>query len=202
MINNLEEQIADNNRLIEENKEHLSNLRADIAKHKEAISGLEQDLAKHNKALLGIHDEFGTTDSQVKEYIELNFRLESELQALRHESAIKALLDEEPCFWDAIQARLRRKIDVLDDGMTNLGSYIEPQEFAEKIKKIHADPKNYSPVFQKLNEAKAIYEDLQREACSRVASHKPVPLESKSSRIRAVDNFLTDPAIASIWNQQ
>jgi len=202
MINILEEQIADNNRLIEENKDHLSNLRADIAKHKEAISGLEQDLAKHNKALLGIHDEFGKTDSQVKEYIELNFRLESELQTLRHESAIKALLDEEPSFWDAIQARLTRKIDELDDGMTNLGSYIEPREFAEKIKEIHADPKNYSPVFQKLNEAKVIYEDLQREACLRVVSHKPVPLESKSSRIKTVDNFLTDPVVASIWNQQ
>ena len=75
MINILEGQIADNNRLIEENKEHLSNLRADIAKHKEAISGLEQDLAKHNKALLGIHDEFGKTDSKVKECIEINFRL-------------------------------------------------------------------------------------------------------------------------------
>ena len=76
MINILEEQIADNNRLIEENKDHLSNLRADIAKHKEVISGLEQDLAKHNKALFGIHDEFSTTDSQIKEYIELNFRLD------------------------------------------------------------------------------------------------------------------------------
>jgi chromosome segregation ATPase len=202
MINILEEQIADNNRLIEENKEHLSNLRADIAKHKEAISGLEQDLAKHNKSLLGIHDEFGKTNSQVKEYIELNFRLESELQTLRHESAIKALLDEEPCFWDAIQARLVRKIDELDDGMTNLGSYIEPQDFSEKIKKILADPKNFSLVSQKVNTAKSTYESLQREACSSVASHKPVPLENKSSRIRTVDNFLTDPVIASIWNQQ
>ena len=86
--------------------------------------------------------------------------------------------------------------------MTNLGSYIEPREFAEKIKEIHADPKNYTPVYQKLNEAKVIYEGLQREACSIVVSHKPVPLESKSSLIRTVDNFLTDPVIASIWNQQ
>ena len=56
MINILEEQIADNNRLIEENKEHLSNLRADIAKHKEAISGLEQEIATHNGAVILNHD--------------------------------------------------------------------------------------------------------------------------------------------------
>lgn len=202
MINILEEQISDNNRLIEENKEHLSNLKADIAKYKEVISGLEQDIAKHNKALFGIHDEFGQTDSKIKEYIELNFRLESELQTLRHESAIKALLDEEPSFWEAVQARLIRKIDELDDGMTNLGSYMEPRDFAEKIREIHADPRNLTPVYQKLNEAKVIYEGLQKEACSRVVSHKPVPLESKSSRLRTLDNLLTDPVIASMWNQQ
>ena len=202
MIEQKEKQIAENNRSIEENKTYLFSLRVDIAKHKEAISGLEQEIAKHNGAVILNHDNFLKTDKKIKEFIELNYELESELQTLRHESAIKALLDEEPSFWDAIQARLTRKIDELDDGMTNLGSYIEPREFAEKIKEIHADPKNYSPVFQKLNEAKVIYEDLQREACSRVVSHKPVPLESKSSRIRTVDNFLTDPVIASIWNQQ
>jgi len=202
MITILEEQIADNNRLIEENKDHLSNLRADIAKHKEAISGLEKDLAKHNKALLGIHDEFGKTDSQVKEYIELNFILESELQTLRHEAAIKALLDEEPSFWDAIQARLTRKIDKLDDGMTNLGSYIEPREFAEKIKELHKDPKNLSPTSQKVNNAKAVFEGLQKEACFQVVLQKPVPLESKTSRLQTLDTLLTDPVISPLWNKQ
>ena len=202
MIEQKEKQIAENNRSIEENKTYLSSLRVDIAKHKEAISGLEQDLAKHNKALLGIHDEFGKTDSQVKEYIELNFRLESELQTLRHESAIKALLDEEPSFWDAIQARLTRKIDELDDGMTNLGSYIEPREFAEKIKELHKDPKNLSPSFQKVNNAKAVFESLQKEACSQVVLQKPVPLESKTSRLQTLDALLTDPVISPLWNKQ
>ena len=202
MIEQKEKQIAENNRSIEENKTYLFSLRVDIAKHKEAISGLEQDLAKHNKALLGIHDEFGKTDSQVKEYIELNFRLESELQTLRHESAIKALLDEEPSFWDAIQARLTRKIDELDDGMANLGSYIEPREFAEKIKELHKDPKNLSPSFQKVNNAKAVFESLQKEACSQVVLQKPVPLESKTSRLQTLDTLLTDPVISPLWNKQ
>ena len=202
MIDKLEKQISDNNRSIEENKTHLSSLRTEIAKHKEAIAGLEKEIAKHNGALFSNNDEYSKTDRKIKSFIDLNYKLESELQTLRHNAAVQSLLDNEPDFWDAIQARLTRTINELDDGMTNLGSYIEPREFAEKIKEIHADPKNYTPVYQKLNEAKVIYEGLQREACLRVVSHKPVPLESKSSRLRTLDNFLTDPVIASMWNQQ
>ena len=141
MIEQKEKQIAENNRSIEENKTYLSSLRVDIAKHKEAISGLEKEIANHNGAVILNHDNFLKTDKKIKEFIDLNYELESELQTLRHEAAVKSLLDDEPDFWDAIQARLTRKINELDDGMTNLGSYIEPREFAEKIKELHQDPK-------------------------------------------------------------
>ena len=202
MIEQKEKQIAENNRSIEENKTYLSSLRVDIAKHKEAISGLEKEIANHNGAVILNHDNFLKTDKKIKEFIELNYELESELQTLRHEAAVKSLLDDEPDFWDAIQARLTRKINELDDGMTNLGSYIEPREFAEKIKELHKDPKNLSPSFQKVNNAKAVFEGLQKEACSQVFLQKPVPLESKTSRLQTLDTLLTDPVISPLWNKQ
>jgi len=201
MIKEKEKQIAENNRSIEENKTYLSSLRVDIAKHKEAISGLEQEIAKHNAAVILNHDNFLKTDKKIKEFVDLNHELESELQTLRHEAAVKSLLDE-PHFWDAIQARLIRKINELDDGMTNLGSYIEPREFAEKIKELHKDPKNLPPSFQKVNNAKAVFESLQKEACSQVILQKPIPLESKTSRLQTLDTLLIDPVISPLWNKQ
>ena len=202
MIDKLEKQISDNNRSIEENKTHLSTLRAEIAKHKEAIAGLEQEIAKHNGALFSNNDEYSKTDRKIKSFIDLNYKLESELQTLRHNAAVQSLLDNEPDFWDAIQARLTRKINELDDGMTNLGSYIEPREFAEKIKDFYSDPRNLTPVFQKVNQAKIVFEKLQREACEKVVLHKPIPLESKTSRLNALDTLLTDPVVSPLWNKQ
>ena len=202
MIDKLEKQISDNNRSIEENKTHLSTLRVDIAKHKEAISGLEQEIAKHNGAVILNHDNFLKTDKKIKSFIDLDYKLESELQTLRHNAAVQGLLDNEPDFWDAIQARLSRKINELDDGMTNLGSYIEPREFAEKIKDFYSDPRNLTPVFQKVNQAKIVFEKLQREACEKVVLHKPIPLESKTSRLNALDTLLTDLVISPLWNKQ
>lgn len=198
----LEEQIANNHRLIEEHKEHLAALRSEITKHKEAITELEGKLEQHNKAVFSKHEEHLNIDAKIKEFIGLNYKLESELQTLRHETAVKALLDEEPTFWDAIQARLIRKISDLDDGMTNLSSYIEPRDFAEEIRNIHGDIRNLTPAYQKLHTAKTAYESLQKEACSQVVLQKTVPLESKSLRIEALDRLLIDPVIAPLWNKQ
>ena len=202
MIDKLEKQISDNNRSIEENKTHLSTLRAEIANYKEAIAGLEKEIAKHNGALFSNNDEYSKTDRKIKSFIDLNYKLESELQTLRHNAAVQSLLDNEPDFWDAIQARLTRKINELDDGMTNLGSYIEPREFAEKIKELHKDPKNLPPSFQKVNNAKAVFESLQKEARSQVILQKPIPWESKTSRLQTLDTLLTDPVISPLWNKQ
>ena len=203
MINmeDLEAAIKSNKELLEKTRAENYNLKSEIENHRIEIKRLHEQQQEANNNINIKHSIYNDNEklafSLISKIHDDNIKLEEE----KHRIAVEAILKDEPSFMDAVKARLLYQIDSLQNGLTNLGSYIEPQDFANKLNNIANNPRDFSEQGRVIRAARQTYQNKQKEICSKSLRGQQVSLDDKRERVYIIDNLLNSDYISPLWNK-
>ena len=176
-----------------EENQKLQALRAKDKELEQARDEIQRELAvtvQSNRAN-------GDTVRQIDEEIG---QLTRDISEMKREKAVLELMAKQQNFWDALEMRMRDKIDQLNAGLEGLSDEKDPKTIIEDLKSFEKQKMNFSQQRVDINNAQSIYDKSIRTICELSVNGQKILPHHKEARLNVLDRFLHLDHIARRWN--
>ena len=183
--------------LEKENAEKVSARDTDFAEMK----NLEERIAsiKTYNQELNIAIQKNTAD--IGEHRRVIATAENMLEEDAKEKAIKALVEEQPCFWEAAKVRLAKIQEELREELPDFSSFIDPEEAIKNIRSLVDAPLSFGEVAVLIRNTNTLYTNYIRDLCERKHNGVAIPLSLQKHKTSILDNFLNSQPIEAYWSR-
>ena len=176
-----------------EENQKLKALRAKDKELEQARDEIQRELAvtvQSNRAN-------GDTVRQIDEEIG---QITRDISEMKREKAVLELMAKQQNFWDALEMRMRDKIDQLNAGLEGLSDEKDPKAIIEDLKSFEKQKMNFSQQRVDINNAQSIYDKSIRTICELSVNGQKILPHHKEARLNVLDRFLHLDHIARRWN--
>ena len=176
-----------------EENQKLKALRAKDKELEEARDDIQKQLAVTVQANRANGDAVRQIDEEIGQ-------LTRDIAEMKREKDVLELMAKQQNFWDALEMRMRHKIDELNTGLEDLNDEKDPKMIIEDLKSIEKQPMNFSQQRVDINNAQAIYDKAIRTICELSINGKKILPHHKEARLNILDRFLHLDHIVRHWN--
>lgn len=176
-----------------EENQKLKALRAKDKELEEARDDIQKQLAVTVQANRANGDAVRQIDEEIGQ-------LTRDIAEMKREKDVLELMAKQQNFWDALEMRMRHKIDELNTGLEGLNDEKDPKMIIEDLKSFEKQPMNFSQQRVDINNAQAIYDKAIRTICELSINGKKILLHHKEARLNILDRFLHLDHIVRHWN--
>ena len=176
-----------------EENQKLKALRAKDKELEEARDDIQKQLAVTVQANRANGDAVRQIDEEIGQ-------LTRDIAEMKREKDVLELMAKQQNFWDALEMRMRHKIDELNTGLEGLNDEKDPKMIIEDLKSFEKQPMNFSQQRVDINNAQAIYDKAIRTICELSINGKKILPHHKEARLNILDRFLHLDHIVRHWN--
>ena len=176
-----------------EENQKLKALRAKDKELEEARDEIQKQLAVTVQANKANGDTVRRIDEEIGQ-------LTRDIAEMKREKDVLELMAKQQNFWDALEMRMRHKIDELNTGLEGLSDEKDPKIIIEDLKAFEKQKLNFSQQRVDINNAQAIYDNAIRTICELSISGKKILPHHKEARLNILDRFLHLDHIVRHWN--
>ena len=176
-----------------EENQKLKALRAKDKELEEARDAIQKQLAVTVQANRANGDAVRQIDEEIGQ-------LTRDIAEMKREKDVLELMAKQQNFWDALEMRMRHKIDELNTGLEGLNDEKDPKIIIEDLKSFEKQPMNFSQQCVDINNAQAIYDKAIRTICELSINGKKILPHHKEARLNILDRFLHLDHIVRHWN--
>lgn len=176
-----------------EENQKLKALRAKDKELEEARDDIQKQLAVTVQANRANGDAVRQIDEEIGQ-------LTRDIAEMKREKDVLELMAKQQNFWDALEMRMRHKIDELNTGLEDLNDEKDPKMIIEDLKSFEKQPMNFSQQRVDINNAQAIYDKAIRTICELSINGKKILPHHKEARLNILDRFLHLDHIVRHWN--
>lgn len=183
--------------LEKENSEKISKRNSDF----EEMRKMEErivSIKKHNQEL---NTAIQRNTADIGEHNRRILAAENMLEEDAKEKAIKALVDEQPCFWEAAKVRLAKIQEELREELPDFSNFIDPEEAIKNIRRIVDTPLSFGEVAVLIRNTNTAYTNYIRDLCERKHNGVSIPLSLQKHKTALLDNFLNSQPIEAYWSR-
>lgn len=203
-------------------QEKIEEMRKDIEDRRDSIDSLEKENAQKISTRNADGDEMKEMEAKIASIKISNQQLniaiqnntadiaehrrriaetENMLEEDAKEKAIKALVEEQPCFWKAAEARLAKIQDELKDELPDFSDFIDPEEAIKNIRHIVDTPLSFNELAVYIRNTIQTYTNYIRDLCERKHNGVAIPLSLQKHKTVILDNFLNSQQIEVYWSR-
>ena len=200
MIKDTEWLSKDKSREADELKEKLGErnvkikeLRAKDKEHEKARDDIQRELATLVQDNRTDQNQIAILDQEVGQ-------MTRDVADMKREKTILELMGKQQNFWDALEMRMRQKIDELNAGLEDLSDEKDPKSIIEDLKAFEKQKMNFSQQRVDINNAQAIYDKAIRTICELSIDGQKILPHHKEARLNVLDRFLHLDHIVRHWN--
>lgn len=161
---------------------------------------LEEARDQVNKELVLLVQSNKAGSDKVKLIDEEIGQLTRDIAEMKREKNVLELMGKQQNFWDALEMRMRQKIDELNAGLEGLSDEKDPKTIIEDLKAFEKQKMNFSQQRVDINNAQAIYDKAIRTICELSINGQKILPHHKEARLNVLDRFLHLDHIARHWN--
>ena len=161
---------------------------------------LEEARDKVNKELVLLVQSNKAGSDKVKLIDEEIGQLTRDIAEMKREKNVLELMGKQQNFWDALEMRMRQKIDELNTGLEGLSDEKDPKTIIEDLKAFEKQKMNFSQQRVDINNAQAIYDKAIRTICELSINGQKILPHHKEARLNVLDRFLHLDHIVRHWN--
>ena len=176
-----------------EENQKLKALRAKDKELEEARDDIQKQLAVTVQANRANGDAVRQIDEEIGQ-------LTRDIAEMKREKDVLELMAKQQNFWDALEMRMRHKIDELNTGLEGLNDEKDPKMIIEDLKSFEKQPMNFSQQRVDINNAQAIYDKAIRTIGELSINGKKILPHHKEARLNILDRFLHLDHIVRHWN--
>ena len=161
---------------------------------------LEEARDKVNKELVLLVQSNKAGSDTVKLIDEEIGKLTRDIAEMKREKSVLELMAKQQNFWDAVEMRMRQKIDELNTGLEGLSDEKDPKIIIEDLKAFEKQKMNFSQQRVDINTAQGIYDKAIRTICELSINGQKILPHHKEARLNVLDRFLHLDHIVRHWN--
>ena len=176
-----------------EENQKLKALRAKDKELEEARDDIQKQLAVTVQANRANGDAVRQIDEEIGQ-------LTRDIAEMKREKDVLELMAKQQNFWDALEMRMRHKIDELNTGLEGLNDEKDPETIIEDLKAFEKQKMNFSQQRVDINRAQAIYDKAIRTICELSINGQKILPHHKEARLNVLDRFLHLDHIVRHWN--
>lgn len=176
-----------------EENQKLKALRAKDKELEEARDEIQKQLAVTVQANKANGDTVRRIDEEIGQ-------LTRDIAEMKREKDVLELMAKQQNFWDALEMRMRHKIDELNTGLEGLSDEKDPKTIIEDLKAFEKQKMNFSQQRVDINNAQAIYDKAIRTICELSINGQKILPHHKEARLNILDRFLHLDHIVRHWN--
>ena len=206
-MKNYEQMIKDAEWLLKDKAKETETIKKTMGEENQKIKELrakdkelEEARDKVNKELVLVVQSNRAGSDKVKLIDEEIGKLTRDIAEMKREKNVLELMAKQQNFWDALEMRMRHKIDELNTGLEGLSDEKDPKTIIEDLKAFEKQKMNFSQQRVDINNAQAIYEKAIRTICELSINGQKILPHHKEARLNILDRFLHLDHIVRHWN--
>ena len=206
-MKNYEQMIKDAEWLLKDKAKETETIKKTMGEENQKIKELraedkelEEARDKVNKQLVLLVQSNKAGSDKVKLIDEEIGQLTRDIAEMKREKNVLELMGKQQNFWDALEMRMRQKIDELNAGLEGLSDEKDPKTIIEDLKAFEKQKMNFSQQRVDINNAQAIYDKAIRTICELSINGQKILPHHKEARLNVLDRFLHLDHIARHWN--
>ena len=196
-MKNYEQMIKDAEWLLKDKAKETETIKKTMGEENQKIKELrakdkelEEARDKVNKELVLVVQSNRAGSDKVKLIDEEIGKLTRDVAEMKREKSVLELMAKQQNFWDALEMRMRHKIDELNTGLEGLNDEKDPKNIIEDLKAFEKQKMNFSQQRVDINNAQAIYDKAIRTICELSINGKKILPHHKEARLNVLDRFL------------
>ena len=206
-MKNYEQMIKDAEWLLKDKAKETETIKKTMGEENQKIKELraedkelEEARDKVNKQLVLLVQSNKAGSDKVKLIDEEIGQLTRDIAEMKREKNVLELMGKQQNFWDALEMRMRQKIDELNAGLEGLSDEKDPKTIIEDLKAFEKQKMNFSQQRVDINNAQAIYDKAIRTICELSINGQKILPHHKEARLNVLDRFLHLDHIVRHWN--
>ena len=206
-MKNYEQMIKDAEWLLKDKAKETETIKKTMGEENQKIQELrakdkelEEARDQVNKELVLLVQSNTAGSDKVKLIDEEIGQLTRDIAEMKREKNVLELMGKQQNFWDALEMRMRQKIDELNAGLEGLSDEKDPKTIIEDLKAFEKQKMNFSQQRVDINNAQAIYDKAIRTICELSINGQKILPHHKEARLNVLDRFLHLDHIARHWN--